>query len=103
MGLARDVHLPGDMEQPSNPATADDVLRIVGDVDPLIVERILATGASADEIGEALREVEDEQGFGEGIHISSSPRVSEVRAVLEEMELVEEGLDLDVDAVEAPI
>ena len=36
-------------------ATATDVSRLLGDVDPLVLERILATGATPDEIGEALR------------------------------------------------
>ena len=64
------------------PATANDVLRMLGDVDPLIVERILATGASPDEIVEALRSVEDEIGFGEESHEPSSGRVAEIRALM---------------------
>jgi hypothetical protein len=71
-------------------ATADDVVRILGDVDPLIAERILSTGASVEEIGEALLEVEDEHGFGELGHEPSSPRVTEVRAVLEELDVLDE-------------
>lgn len=77
------------------PATADDVLRMLGEVDPLIVERILATGASPDEIGEALREVEDEHGFGEDRHVPSSPRVAEVRAVLDELDVLEGEFDTE--------
>ena len=78
------------------PATANEVSRILGDVDPLVVERILATGASADEISEALSEIEDEHGFGEQAHHSSSPCVSEVRALLDELEVLDdEALDDD--------
>lgn len=66
------------------PATEVDVNRLLGDVDPLIVERMLAIGASADEIDEALQEVQDEDGFGERFHEPSSPRVANVRALLEE-------------------
>ena len=56
--MDRGVQWDGRMKAP---ATANEVNRILGDVDPLVVERILATGASADEISEALSEVEDEQ------------------------------------------
>lgn len=81
-----------------NPATASDVSRLLGDVDPLVVERILATGASPDEIDEALRETEDEDGFGEQHHASSSPRVLEVRAVLDELSVIELELEPDDEA-----
>jgi hypothetical protein len=74
----------------TNPANSDDIQRMLGDVDPLIAQRILATGATADEIGEALREVEDEHGFGEATHFASSPRVAEVRALLDELEILDE-------------
>ena len=71
--------------QPTQPATAVDVSRLLGDIDPLVMERILDTGASPEEIDEALRETEDEQGFGEEPRAPSSPRVVEVRAVLDEL------------------
>ena len=80
----------------TNPATAADVSRMLGDVDPLILERILSTGASVDEIDEALREAEDEGGFGEEHHVPSSPRVLAVRAVLDELTEVELELEDDV-------
>jgi hypothetical protein len=72
-----------------HPATANDVSRLLGDVDQLVVERILSTGASVDEIDEALREVEDEQGFGEEPHQPSSPAVAEVRSVLYELAVLD--------------
>ncbi len=74
---------------PTNSATPTDVNRLIGDVDPLILERILETGATPDEISEALLVVEDERGFGEEAHMPSSPRVAEVRAVLDEMSVLE--------------
>jgi hypothetical protein len=80
----------------TNPATAADVSRMLGDVDPLILERILSTGASVDEIDEALREAEDEGGFGEEHHAASSPRVLAVRAVLDELTEVELELEDDL-------
>jgi hypothetical protein len=75
------------------PATSYDVARVIGDVDPGIVERIVLTGASADEITEAVRELEDERGFGEMHHVGSSARVAEVRAILDDFYV----LDPDVD------
>ena len=79
----------------TNPASADDIQRMLGEVDPLIAERILATGATADEIGEALREVEDEHGFGEATHFASSPRVAEVRALLDDLEVLDGDDELE--------
>lgn len=74
---------------PTNSATPTDVSRLLGDVDPLVLERILETGATPDEIGEALLVVEDERGFGEEPHMPSSPRVAEVRALLDEMSVLD--------------
>ncbi len=82
---------------PTNPATATDVNRLLGEVDPLVLERILATGATPDEIGEALRVVEDERGFGEEPHLPSSPRVAEVAAVLDEMDVFEGDAEREED------
>lgn len=84
------------------PATASDVNRLLGDVDPIVVERILAIGASADEIGEALLEVEEERGFGEEPRHPSSPAVIEVRAVLDEMSVLEGDVE-DEDQAYAPV
>ena len=70
------------------PASATDVSRVLGDVDPIVVERIVATGASLHEIGEALREEIDEISFDEA-HAPSSPRVTEVRRLIEELVLYE--------------
>ena len=72
----------------SAPASATDVSRLLGDVDPIVVERIVGTGASLDEIGEALREEIDEISFDES-HVPSSPRVTEVRRLIEELVLYE--------------
>jgi hypothetical protein len=66
-------------------ATANDVARLIGDVDPLITSRILAIGPTVDELDEAVRETEDEVGFGEEPHVPSSVRVASVRAVLSEI------------------
>ena len=71
------------------PASASDVYRMLGDIDPIIAERIVETGATADEIGEALARVEDEIGFSEGalstLNDVSSPRVTDVVAALRDL------------------
>lgn len=81
----------------TNPATASEVNRLLGDVDPIVLERILRTGATTDEIGEALRIVEEERGFGEQPLMPSSPRVAEVRAVLHELDVLEPDVPDDED------
>lgn len=78
-------------------ATATDVNRLLGDVDPLVLERILQTGASPEEIAEALLVVEEERGFGEEPHPPSSPRVAEVRALLHEMSVLDGEIEPDED------
>ena len=76
-----------------NPASANEVRGLLGDVDPLAVERILSTGATPDEIVEALRGVEDEIGFGEESHEPSTGAVAEVRAVLDDLSVLDDGTD----------
>lgn len=82
---------------PTNPATATDINRLLGEVDPLVVERILETGATPDEIGEALRVVEQEHGFSEEPHPPSSPRVAEVRALIEELSVLDGEVEMEED------
>ena len=73
-------------------ASADDVHRVIGDIDPVLVERIVLTGASCQEIAEAVRELEDERGFGEMHHVGSSTRVAEVRAILDDFYVLDAEL-----------
>jgi DNA-binding transcriptional MerR regulator len=65
-------------------ASYEQIVEVLGDVDPLFVRRVEDTGASLDEIGEALGDLEDERDGGER-RLASSPRVAEVRAILEEL------------------
>jgi hypothetical protein len=65
-------------------ATYQQIVELLGEVDPLFVNRIEATAASIDEINEALGQLEGDQ-FGEERCADSSPRVAEVRAILEEI------------------
>ncbi len=63
-------------------ATASDVRRILGDLDPLTVARILAIAPTRDELDEAVIETADELQFGEEPRTPSSARVASVRAIL---------------------
>ena len=72
-----------------------EVSAILGEIDPLIIERVVDTGASIDEIAEALGELEDEAGFGDVRRVPSSSRVIEVRAIL--TELLDDEQDSDED------
>lgn len=64
--------------------TAEEIEDLLGEVDPLIVERILDTHATLEEVAEALADVEDEKRFGER-RAPASPRVAEVREILEDV------------------
>lgn len=66
-------------------ATHAQIVELLGDVDDLFVKRIADTGASLDEIGEALDDVQSEDVLGEPRHAASSSKVAEVRAILEEL------------------
>jgi len=63
----------------------DDILDLLGDVDDLIVERLIATGATLGEIGAALDAEEAARDTGRELVVESSPRVAAVRAILEEV------------------
>ena len=65
-------------------ATYNDVIDLVGDVDDLLVERILETGASSAEVAQALDDLEDESGFAVESRSEGSPRIAAVRAILVE-------------------
>jgi hypothetical protein len=72
------------------PANAGEVQALLGEIDPMVVARVLATNASVDEIAEAVR------GADEGGELSflpaSSSRVAEVRAILDDADAF--GIDL---------
>ena len=63
---------------------------MLGEVDPMVVARVLATNASVDEIAEAARGSDD--GGELSFLPASSSRVAEVRAILDEADLF--GSDL---------
>ena len=66
-------------------ATREDVETILGDLDDLIIERIVETGASSEEIAEALASLDDAQRSGDQPHLPTSGKVVEVRAILQDL------------------
>jgi hypothetical protein len=63
----------------------EEVVALLGDVDATIAERIAATGATVDELGAALDDLDHERRFGER-RIPVSTRIAEIREILEELE-----------------
>jgi len=75
-------------------ATAADLIELLGELDPIALDKLLSTGATVDEVAEAAIALEDEDAFGELHHEPSSPRAAEVRAILEEL-VFEKSEDAD--------
>ena len=68
-----------------HPASAAELIGLLGELEPLTLEKILATGATIDEVAEAVNAIEDEDSFGELRHPPSSSKEAEVRAILEDL------------------
>jgi len=63
--------------------TREDLTRLVGEVDDLLAADVLATGASVEELAEAVRDLERETVAGETAPPASTPRVAALRGLLE--------------------
>jgi hypothetical protein len=75
---------------PSASASHDEVRELLGEVDDLTIERVIDTGATIDEVAEALGYVEAEEA-GEALEVMPlSSRVVEVRAILDELARAQE-------------
>jgi len=81
----------------SVPATANEVRDVLGDVDDLVVERVLETGASVEEIASAMASLEYQQVLGEASAAQVTGPTLTVRAILEEC-LAEPDAEEDVIA-----
>jgi hypothetical protein len=64
------------------PATADEIRSILGDIDPFVFEQILLTGATTDEVAEALAVFEAERNGDPRPPMSA--RVTAVHAVIDD-------------------
>ena len=70
---------------PSTHSSYDELRPILDDVDDSVIARIVETGASVDEVAEAVSYLDAHEN-GEGlVEDVSSPRVLEVRAILAEV------------------
>ena len=67
----------------SAPVRAEDVIELVGEIDALVVDKIVATGATREEIAQALAAVETALQFDDAHTVTPSPRIAAVRALLE--------------------
>lgn len=65
--------------------TREDVTDLLGDVDPAIAERIAETGATVDELGAALDDLDHERRFGER-RVPASTTIAAVRSILDELD-----------------
>jgi tRNA(Ser,Leu) C12 N-acetylase TAN1 len=71
--------------QTAHPASASEIVDLLGELEPLTLEKLVATGATIGEVAEAVSAIEDEDAFGEMHHAPSTPREAEVRAILEDL------------------
>jgi hypothetical protein len=65
------------------PASREEIAELLGEVDESYIDRVSDTGASVDEIGEAIDLVDDEQIMPR--RIPSSISVAAVQRILEEL------------------
>lgn len=80
-------------------AVPTDVTRLLGDVDPLVISRILAIAPSVEELEEAVHRADEESGFGEETGTPSSARVRSIRVILAELA---EAAALELDPAYGP-
>lgn len=64
----------------------EELASLLGDVDASVAERIAGTGATVDELGAALDDLDHERRFGER-RVPASAKIAEVRGILEEVQI----------------
>ena len=64
--------------------SSDEIRHVIGECDDVLVERIVSTGASEGEVAEAYRLFTGGENDEDLVERVSSPRVIEVRAILQE-------------------
>ncbi|HEY5951335.1 MAG TPA: hypothetical protein VIV40_37840 [Kofleriaceae bacterium] len=68
---------------PAPPATREEIIELIGEVDESFIDRIRDTGASIDDIAEARDDLEGR--FGQQPLVASSTTVVAVHAILKEL------------------
>ena len=68
----------------SPPVSSEEIVEVLGEVDASIVDRIVDTGASADELGEAIDDLDHERRFAER-RLPASTRIAELRSILDDL------------------
>lgn len=68
----------------SHSVSREDLSDLFGDLDSSVVARITETGATADEVGEALDDLDHERRFCER-RVPASTKIAEIRAILDEV------------------
>lgn len=66
-----------------HPATASEIVELLGEIEPLTVQKLVATHATIEEVAEAVSAIEDEATVGEVHHAPATTREAAVRAILE--------------------
>jgi hypothetical protein len=62
----------------------EEVSALLGDVDADVAERIAGTGATLDELGAAIDDLDHERRFGER-RLPATTKIAELRGILEEL------------------
>ena len=65
----------------TTPVSREEVADLLGDVDVTLAERIAGTGATVDELGAAIDDLEQERRLGER-RVPASAKIAEVREIL---------------------
>jgi hypothetical protein len=63
----------------------EELAVLLCDVDDSVAERIAGTGATVDELGAALDDIDHERRFGDR-RVPASAKIAEIRGILEEAE-----------------
>jgi hypothetical protein len=70
----------------------EDVIALVGEIDADVVDKIVATGATLEEIAMALAAAETAVGFDEPRPLAWAPRIAAVRGLLEPQLIARENI-----------
>jgi hypothetical protein len=65
------------------PATASDVVQIVGPIDDKVIARVIATGATAEEVTEAHTWLSSQDYFRRAAHDAAQGRIARVYHLLD--------------------